>query len=146
MSLTEKVAYIKGLVDGNGTDDKIINLLIDLLDDLAHDVTALKEENETLREYIEEIDDDLGYLEDVVYEDLDGECDDVSPDCDYCDGDCEDCMCDDDCDSCDRNSEYDFFKVTCPSCNEQVYLDNSIDPSNVICPSCHNKFSATDGN
>ena len=49
MSLTEKVAYIKGILDGNGNDDKIINLLVDLLDDLAHDVTELKEENDTLR-------------------------------------------------------------------------------------------------
>lgn len=145
MSLTEKVAYIKGLVEGNGTDDRIINLLIDLLDDLAHDVTTLKEENDELRAYIEEIDDDLGYLEDVVFEELDDEyeCD---SDYDYCDGDCEDCRCDEDCDCCDRSSEYDFFKVTCPSCNEQVYLDNSIDPSNVICPSCHNKFSAAGNN
>lgn len=145
MSLTEKVAYIKGLVEGNGTDDRIINLLIDLLDDLAHDVTTLKEENEELRAYIEEIDDDLGYLEDVVFEELDDECE-CDSDCDYCDGDCEDCLCDEDCDCCDRSSEYDFFKVTCPSCNEQVYLDNSIDPSNVICPSCHNKFSAAGSN
>ena len=37
MSLTEKVAYIKGIIDGNGTDEKVVNLLVELLDDLAHE-------------------------------------------------------------------------------------------------------------
>ena len=143
MSLTEKVAYIRGIVDASGTPDKLTGLIIDLLDDLAHDVVALKEENDTLREYIEEIDDDLGYLEDIVFDDLDS---DTSFDDFECDEDCECCDCDMDCDLCEKNEDYDFFKVVCPSCNEQVYLDNSIDPSNVICPSCHNTFSAASEN
>lgn len=136
MSLTEKIAYIKGVVNGMNFDTatnegKIIGLILDLLDDMANDVTDVYERTETLDAYITEIDEDLGVLEDVVYEELDD------------DGSC-DCGCDCDCD-CD-DEDYDFFKVICPSCNEEVYLDNSIDPSRVFCPSCHNEFSAEDNN
>ncbi len=137
MSLTEKVAYIKGLVKGMNLDTetnegKVLELIIDLLDDIANDVTDIYESTQTLNAYIQEVDEDLGMLEEVVYEDFDDDCD-----C-GCDCDC-DCDCDEE---YDENSDYDFFKVVCPSCNEEVYLDNSIDPSRVFCPSCHNEFSA----
>lgn len=152
MSLTEKVAYIKGVMDGKEfntetAEGKIISLMLDLLEDVAQDVVSLEEENETLRAYIEELDEDLGYLEDVVYDDLDDDCDfcDCSDEFE-CEGNCDECECDDDCDECERGGAYDFFKVVCPSCNEQVYLDNSIDPSNVICPACHNQFSVLENN
>lgn len=150
MSLTEKVAYIKGVMDGEkfdvSTDEgKIINFLVDLLDDVTHEVESLTEENETLKAYIEEIDEDLGYLEDIVYDDLDDcDCCDCSDEFE-CDGNCDECECEDDCDECDAEA-YDFFEVVCPTCNEQVYLDNSIDPSNVRCPACHNEFSVVENN
>lgn len=144
MSLTEKVAYIKGVISGMKFDTetnegKIIELIVDFLDDIANDVTDVYENVETLNSYIEEIDEDLGYLEDVVYDELEDDlCDGMSDDCDCCTDDCD---CDDCCDE-----EFDFFKVICPSCNEEVYLDNSIDPSRVFCPSCHNEFSAEASN
>ena len=137
MSITEKVSYIKGVVNGMDFDKstnegKIIDLIIDLLDDITNDVTDIYESTQTLNDYIEEIDEDLGVLEEVVYEEYDG-----------CD-----CDCDCDCDDYDEydDEEYDFFKVICPSCNEEVYLDNSIDSSRVFCPSCHNEFSAESNN
>ena len=143
MSLTEKVAYIKGVISGMQFDTetnegKIIELIVDFLDDLANDVTDVYESVETLNSYVEEVDEDLGSLEDIVYEEIEGGCCDCDDDCGCCDDDCDcDCDCDDCCDD-----EFDFFKVICPSCNEEVYLDNSIDPSRVFCPSCHNEFSA----
>lgn len=141
MSLTEKVAYIKGVIDGmdfdkESNEGKIIDLIIDLLDDITKDVTDIYEDTQTLNSYIEEIDEDLGVLEEVVYDEHD--------DCD-CDCSCGDCDCD--CDECEEDDDdYDFFKAICPSCNEEVYLDNSIDPSRVFCPSCHSEFSAEANN
>ncbi|MBE6700779.1 MAG: hypothetical protein E7582_02680 [Ruminococcaceae bacterium] len=149
MLLTEKVAYIKGIIDGMNFDTstnegKIISLIVDLLDDISNDLNDLAEENATLNSYVEEIDEDLGTLEEVVYEEFD-DCD-CDCDCDDCDCDCDDCECDDDCACCDKNIAYDFFKVICPNCNEEVYLDNSIDPSQVICPACHKEFSVIENN
>ena len=149
MSLTEKVAYIKGVVSGMNFDTatsegKVIELIIDLLDDIAHDVTEIEEDVDSLNAYVEEVDEDLGFVEDIVYEDEECNCCDIE---DFeCDGDCSECICDEDCDSCERGGAYDFFEVVCPTCNEKVYLDNSLDPTKVRCPSCHNEFSVIDNN
>ena len=104
MSLTEKVAYIKGVIEGMDFDKstnegKIIDLIIDLLDDVTKDVTDVYESTQTLNAYIEEIDEDLGVLEEVVYEAYEDECEcECDDDCD-----CDDCCCDDeyDFDDCD---------------------------------------------
>ena len=156
MTLNERAAYIKGAIDGMKLDvqtneGKIISLLSDLVCDMAAKISELQDCNETLNAYIEEIDEDLGDLEEYVWDD-DCCCDDDCCGCDMlddegecmCDCDCDDCDCDDcDCDDCD---DYDFFETQCPSCNEKVYLDESIDPSKIICPACFEEFSAATDN
>ena len=127
MTLTEKVAHLKGLMEGLDINDstkegKVLKYIADILEDMALSVCDLEDETDTLNQYIEEIDEDLGMLEDDFYEDYDDD------DCDC------DCCCDDD-DICE------FYEVTCPSCGEPVYIDDSIDPSRVICPSCNAEFS-----
>ena len=97
---------------------------------MALSVCDLEDETDTLNQYIEEIDEDLGMLEDDFYDDDD--------DCDCCDCDDDDCDCD--C-CCDDDDICEFYEVTCPSCGEPVYIDDSIDPSRVICPSCNTEFS-----
>ena len=78
MTLTEKVAYIKGLVAALESDknDKVLAAVLDLLSDLAATVADLDDKSEYLEKYIEEVDEDLGALEDEYYGDA---CDD---DCD----------------------------------------------------------------
>lgn len=137
MTLTEKVAHLKGLMEGLDINDstkegKVLKYIADILEDMALSVCDLEDETETLNQYIEEIDEDLGMLEDDFYDDDDCDCD--CCDCDDDDCDC-DCCCDDDDDICE------FYEVTCPSCGEPVYIDDSIDPSRVICPSCNAEFS-----
>ncbi len=132
MTLTEKVAHLKGLMEGLNVDEstkegKVLNAIADILEDMALTVCDLEDETETLNQYIEEIDEDLGALEDDFYEDCDCDCDD---DCD--------CGC---CDCDDEEDIGEFYQVDCPSCGEPVFLDDSIDPSRVICPSCHAEFS-----
>lgn len=133
MTLTEKVAHLKGLMEGLGIDEgtkegKVLKYIADILEDMALSVTDLEDETDTLNQYVEEIDEDLGELEDDFYDD----------ECDCCD-------CDDDCDCCcdfdDEDDIGEFYQVDCPSCGEPVFLDDSIDPSRVICPSCHAEFS-----
>ena len=116
MTLTEKVAYLKGLMDGlsfdkNSSEGKIIAAMADVVDDLATTVTDMDEEMETLHDYIEEIDEDLGNVEEAVFD------------------------CDDDCDCGD------VIEVDCPNCGETVFFDESIDPEHLICPACNKEFS-----
>ena len=139
MDILEKCAYIKGLAEGLNIDNskpegKVLNAIIDLLSDITATIADMDDEVATLGDYIEEIDHDLGDVEEYLYED---ECDcDCDDDCDCCD--CEDDECD--CDCCDCEDE-DFMEAMCPHCKETICFDNEIDPEDLICPACGKSFS-----
>ena len=81
MKTSEKVAFIKGLMEGLALDaskpeTKVLNLMAEVLEELAASNNALIEENIKLKEYIEEIDEDLGNLEEIVYTEDDEDYDD----------------------------------------------------------------------
>ncbi len=130
MTLTEKAAYIKGLAEGLALDEtkpetKLIKELIALTEDMSRTISDLEDDTEYLNDYVEEIDEDLGNLEEDYY----GECD----------GDCEDCDgCDDEEDDDDEDEE--LFEAECPPCGETVYFDKTLDPENLVCPACGEKF------
>ncbi len=130
MTLTEKISYIRGLAEGLNLDEtkpevKVINAIVDLLDDMAVAVTDLEELYDEMTEVIDEIDEDLSILEEDVYDD----------DCDCCDCDDEcSCGC---CDHDDCNSECVYYEVTCPKCNEVINVDEDLLLEGEIeCPSC----------
>ena len=140
MKLTEKAAYIKGLADGlnynkESAEGKLIAALIDMVDEMAETISMLDETVEELNDYIEEIDEDLGDVEEYLADEADD--DECDCDCD-CDCDCCDECCD--CDCCDDEDE-EYFEIKCPSCGEVVCFDESIDPEDLICPACHEKFA-----
>ena len=93
MNTSEKVAYVKGLAEGLGYDDtskegKILAAILDILEDVAHDIEDLEENAWDLGEAIDQVSDDLAEIEDIVYdEDYDDE-DDEDYDEDECDGCC----------------------------------------------------------
>jgi len=120
MTISEKVSYIKGLADGLGLDDnskqdKLLKAIIDVLDDIALTVEDLDDNCAALGEQLDAVDEDLAALEDVVYED---------DDCDDC------CDCDDD-----------MFEVTCPNCNDVIYVDEeTLCEESIDCPNCGTKL------
>ena len=136
MTITEKVAYIKGLAEGLKLDEtkpegKVISEIIKVLEDMAMTVSDTEERVEYLEGYADELDDDLALLEDEVYGD---EEDEDEFDCEDCDEECETCCkncCDDDEECC----------VACPHCGEDVYLDEDMDFDCIKCPSCGKEFS-----
>lgn len=72
MTITEKAAYLKGLLEGMNIDTekpegKLLSALVDVVNDLALEVSDTQEDVETLNAYIEEIDEDLGDVEEFVY-------------------------------------------------------------------------------
>ncbi len=137
MTLIEKAAYIKGLAEGlkldkDSAEGKLIDALIDIVSDIAAAQNETDEDLEYLNDYIEEIDEDLGSLEEEFYDCCGDDCD-----CDDCDCDCDDCDCDCDCD-CDDAS----FEITCPNpeCGETIVFDGEVDPEDLICPACGEKL------
>lgn len=118
MTITEKVAYLRGLVEGMKLDDskdevKIINAVIDVLDDIALSVADLEDEVASVEEVIDDIDADLEDLEDVVYDDFG----------------CEGCDCED--------YDDELFEVTCPQCEETITIDSQVvEEGSIECPNC----------
>ena len=130
MGITESAAYLKGLFDGyeldkSSKEGKIIAGMLELIADMADKISALEADNKDLHEYVEELDQDLGAVEEDLYftDDEDGyEYDDLNDDEDY-DGD-------------DGN----YYEIECPSCGETVCFDDSLEPDEVVCPACGEKI------
>ena len=138
MTLNERAAYIKGLAEGmeldqNSKEGKVIAALIELVSDMADEIAEMDERIDTVHAYCEELDEDLGSVEEILLDD----------DCDCCCDDDDDFECDGNCDCCDEDCELedeDFFEVECPSCGDVICFDGSIDPEELTCPACGEKF------
>ena len=118
MELTNKAMYIKGLADGLGLDaaskeGKVIAALLELVNEMAGTIEEMQSKMRDLEDYVEELDEDLGDVEEVLVGDGDEDEDD-----------------DDD----------EYFEVVCPSCGDVINFDSSIDPENLRCPNCGQKF------
>ena len=115
MTVTEKVAYVKGLLDGVGFEKdskeaRVFNAIVDALDDIALSVVELEDGVSELCEQVDAIDEDLDALETDFYED----------DCDC------DCCCDED-----------FYEVKCPGCGEEICIDEeTLLEGGIQCPNC----------
>lgn len=117
MTVTERVAYIRGLFEGLevNTDKKegrILQAIIDLLEDMALSIEDLEEENDALQNVIDAMIEDL-YDEDDSYdeEDLD--------------------------DDLDFDPDAELYQVICPSCGEEIFVDEStLSMGNIGCPAC----------
>ena len=143
MTTKETSAYIKGLMEGACLDTttpegKVIAALVELCGKMADEIETLRDELDVCNAYIEEIDEDLGAVEEIVYDD-DDDCDccdccgdDDDEDCDCCDDDCDCCDCCDD----DDDEDEEFYCAMCPNCGGKVYFDDTVNPEDVICPAC----------
>ena len=144
MTVVEKAAYLKGLTEGLGVDPetkegKLWNTLCDLVSDMAHEIEDLQDANMDYADAIDEIGDELSYLEDLTC-DLDKP-EDLEED--FCDGNCAGCSgCDDITDEFyddDEDMDYDgvIYDVTCPKCGEEITFDEeTLDAGSIVCPKC----------
>ena len=88
----------------------------------------MDDEVATLGDYVEELDHDLGEVEEYLYDE------------DCCDDECD--CCEDDCDTCDCccDEEYECFEASCPHCGEDITFDCEIEQEELVCPACGKKF------
>ena len=120
MTISEKVAYLKGLAEGLDLDTvkskegKLISVMIGIMEELAMSVEDLEENALNLGEEIDVLSDDLADVEEVVFEeDEDGE--------DYDD---------------------DWFEVECPTCGADILVDDdALVEGEVECPSCGTRYA-----
>lgn len=129
MTVSEKIAYLKGLADGSLTDKdskegKLFAAVIDILEDVADELSELGEDVDSLGEEVEEVSEDLCQLEEFIFGDDDDDDDDDDYDCD-----CGCCSHDDD--------EPIFFELKCPACENEITIDEDVLELGVIsCPNC----------
>ena len=132
MGISENAAYIKGLFEGYELDKgskegRIISELLTLVADISDKINALEADNKELHEYVEELDHDLGEVEEEVYfcddEDDYDDYDDLNDDEDY-----------------DLDDEDDYYEIECPSCGDIVCFDDSLDVEDLVCPACGEKI------
>jgi len=124
MTISEKVAYLKGLADGlkvdteNSKEGKLIVAMIDILEEIGMSIEDLEETTESLGEELDAVSDDLADVEEYLLDEEDDEEEDEDED------------------------EDDFFEVECPNCEETLVIDSDVLEAGVIeCPNCKEKFS-----
>ena len=71
MTISEKSAYLKGLMDGlslnTETDEgKMISAIVDLLGDMAKRITDIEETTIAISDELDEIEEDLDAIEDFI--------------------------------------------------------------------------------
>ena len=128
MTISEKVAYLKGLAEGLNIDTekskegKLISMMMDILQDVALELEDLQAEQAELGEEIDAVSDDLGDVESLLYDDEDEDFDD-----DYDE---------------DEDEEEDCYASVCPNCGDEIYFDDSVlESGEVICPGCGQRLN-----
>ena len=122
MGISEKVAYLKGLMEGLNIDEqtnegKLFTAIVDVLDEIALEIEDLTDEVMELGDGLDVVRDDLSDVEDIVYDD------------------------DDDDDDDDEDEEEECYATTCPECEEEIYFDDTVlEDGALLCPNCGAKL------
>ena len=124
MGVSEKVAYLKGLMEGlkidaDSDNGKMFQAIIDVLDEVALEIEDLTDEVMEVGDGLDVVSDDLADIEEMVYDDEDEDDDEDEP----------------------------VYMTTCPECEEEIYFDEDyLEDGVVVCPNCGAKleFDAED--
>ena len=126
MGISEKVAYLTGLMEGLNIDEqtnegKLFTAIVDVLDEIALEIEDLTDEVMELGDGLDVVSDDLSDVEDIVYDDDDDD--------------------DDDEDDEDEDEEEECYATTCPECEEEIYFDDTVlEDGALLCPNCGAKL------
>ena len=119
MGISEKIAYLKGLMEGMNVDTesnegKLFAAVVDVLDEIALEVEDLTDEVMELGDGLDVISDDLSDVEDIVYDDDEDDEEDEEEEC---------------------------YATTCPECEEEIFFDDTmLEDGEIICPNCGAKL------
>ena len=136
MTISEKSAYLKGLMDGlalntESDEGKMIAAIVDLLGDMAKRMTDIEETTIAISDELDEIEEDLDAIEDFIMDEED---------------DFEDYEEDED-DEWDEDEDFEegfdfgdeettIYEVEC-ACGEIIDFDEEVlEKGSMICPNC----------
>ena len=114
--ISEKVAYLDGLMEGLDLEDvklkKLFTAVIVALDEIAEEISDHEDAIAEIDESLDEVYDAMDDFDEILF----GEDD-------------ED----------EEEEDDDFFEVVCPNCGETVYFDEDMldNPEGLLCPNCN---------
>ena len=136
MTINEKAAYLKGLMEGLQLDTekaeaKMIAAMVDLLGDLSKKLTNVEDTTIAISDELDEIEEDLDAIEDFIME-FEEE-DDEDEDDDY----------EDDFDDEEYEEGFDFgdedttiYEVKCICGNVIAFDEETLEAGSIICDKC----------
>ena len=136
MTISEKAAYLKGLMDGLNLDTekaegKMISAIVDLLGDVTKKLTNVEDTTIAISDELDEIEEDLDAIEDYI---LDDEDDDYYDDEDDFDDYDEDDFDDEGFDFGDEDST--IYEVKCACGNVIAFDEDTLEEGSIVCDEC----------
>ena len=135
MTISEKSAYLKGLMDGlnlntETVEGKMIAAIVDLLGDMSRRITDIEATTIAISDELDEIEEDLDAIEDYILDEDEDEFDD-----------------EDDYDFSDEDEDYEegfdfgdeettIYEVECACGNIIDFDEQTLEEGSIICPNC----------
>ena len=135
MTISEKSAYLKGLMEGLNLDTekpegKMISAIVDLLGDMAKRLTDVEATTIAISDELDEIEEDLDAIEDYILDEDEDDYDDEDED----DFDDEDEDYDEGFDYGDEDTT--IYEVEC-ACGSIIDFDEeTLEKGSIVCPDC----------
>ena len=136
MTISEKAAYLKGLMDGLNLDTdkaegKMIAAIVELLGDVTKRITDIEETTIAISDELDEIEEDLDAIEDYILDEEDEDYEDEDEDEDWEGWDEDD---EEGFDFGDEDST--IYEVVC-ACGEVINFDEeTLEAGSISCPNC----------
>ena len=135
MTISEKSAYLKGLMDGlklntEAPEGRMIESIVDLLGDITKKLTDVEDTTIAISDELDEIEEDLDAIEDFLVE-LDEDEDDFEDEDDYDD---EDDYEDEGFDFGDEDST--IYEVECACGNIIDFDEDTLEAGSIVCDKC----------
>ena len=143
MTISEKAAYLKGLMDGLNLDTekaegKMIASIVELLGDMTRKLTDIEDTTIAISDELDEIEEDLDAIEDYI---LDEEDEDEDEDWDL----------DDEDEDWDEDEEYEegfdfgdedsiIYEVKCACGNVINFDEETLEKGSILCDKCGEKL------
>ena len=138
MTICEKSAYLKGLMDGlqlstETNEGKMIAAIVDLLGDITKRLKDVEETTIAISDELDEIEEDLDAIEDFIMDEED-EDEFYEEEDEYWDDEEEcDCGCEEGFEFGDEDST--IYEVECPVCGEVINFDEeTLEDGAIACP------------
>ena len=136
MTISEKSAYLKGLMDGmklntESDEGKMIAAIVDMLGDLARKVTDIEDTTIAISDELDEIEEDLDAIEDFIMDvDDDEDWDDEEEDEEWD----EDEEYEEGFDFGDEDST--IYEVVCACGNVINFDEETLEQGSIVCDNC----------